>query len=200
MTINDSTLLLSAFTLYFCLACILPTVRVWRQTGKNPYVLPSGDDAFGVVSRMMKLLIGGLFAYFTVRLLWPATVDHFGVLTLDGLPGLRPAGWALLLAAILWTVAAQYQMGKSWRIGIDTVEKTALVTTGLFAWSRNPIFLAMRACLLALLMIQPNALTLAFFLVGDLVMQIQVRLEEAFLEQQHGQAYAAYRAAVRRWL
>jgi hypothetical protein len=34
-------------------------------------------------------------------------------------------------------------MKNSWRIGIDTVTKTELVTTGLFAISRNPFFFGM---------------------------------------------------------
>lgn len=200
MELGDTVFLLGAFTLYFCLAFVLPTVRVWRQTGINPYVLPGSDDAYGFVSRCMKVLIGGLFAYFAVRLSWPHLAAYMGAFPPRDLGGLRITGWLLLAVAILWTVMAQYQMGKSWRIGIDTVARTDLITSGLFAWSRNPIFLAMRACLLGLLLIQPNAVTLAFFLVGDLVMQFQVRLEEAFLSEQHGKHYADYCAAVRRWL
>lgn len=200
MTINESGVLLAAFTLYFLLAFVLPTVRVWRQTGKNPYVLPSADDAYGFVSRCMKVLIAALLAYFLARLLWPETIAQMGVLYRLDCAILRAIGWVSLGVAIIWTLTAQYQMGHSWRIGIDTHEKTKLVTGGLFAWSRNPIFLAMRVCLLALLLIQPNAITLALLLAGELVMQFQVRLEEAFLQQQHGVAYATYRARVRRWL
>ncbi len=91
-------------------------------------------------------------------------------------------------------------MGQSWRIGIDNEVRTPLVTSGLFAWSRNPIFLAMRVCLAALVLLQPNVITLALLLMGDLVMQFQVRLEEAFLREQHGAAYTDYCARVRRWL
>ncbi len=200
MKINDTVLLLGAFTLYFCLAFVLPTVRVWSQTGKNPYVLPMSDDAFGFVSRCMKVLIGGLFAYFAVRLLWPESWVQICTFPVSGLSSFRLTGWFLLAVAILWTLTAQYQMGKSWRIGIDTHERTDLVIGGLFAWSRNPIFLAMRVCLLALFLIQPNAVTLVFFVAGELVMQFQVRLEEAFLSQQHGKRYADYCATVRRWL
>ena len=39
------------------------------------------------------------------------------------------------------------QMGKSWRIGIDTENKTDLVEKGLFTVSRNPIFFGMRMAL-----------------------------------------------------
>ena len=41
-------------------------------------------------------------------------------------------------------LVAQAQMGLSWRIGIDEKNRTGLVTQGLFALSRNPIFLSLR--------------------------------------------------------
>ncbi|MES2324616.1 MAG: isoprenylcysteine carboxylmethyltransferase family protein [Pseudomonadota bacterium] len=200
MEINETALLLGVFTLYFFLAFVLPTVRVWYQTGKNPYVLPISDDAYGFVSRCMKLLIGGLFVYFTAKLFWTGMGKFIGALPGSGFRSVQSIGWSLLVVAILLTLTAQYQMGKSWWIGIDTHEKTDLVTNGLFAWSRNPIFLAMRVCLLALLLIQPNAVTLTFFCGGELVMQFQVRLEEAFLYDQHGERYTNYCATVGRWL
>ena len=41
------------------------------------------------------------------------------------------------------TMVSQYQMGKSWRIGVDETEKTELVTHGMFCFSRNPIYFGM---------------------------------------------------------
>lgn len=197
---NENVMVLAAFVAFFSLAFVLPTVRVWRQTGRNPYVLPAGDDAYGFVSRCMKLLIAGLLAYCAGQLIWPGFAARISLVAPDAMTPLRTGGWVLMGCAIAWTVASQYQMGQSWRIGIDHAHKTALVTRGLFALSRNPIFLAMRACLAALVLIQPNTITLALYLIGDLVMQFQVRLEEAFLAAQHADAYAAYRKKVRRWL
>jgi protein-S-isoprenylcysteine O-methyltransferase Ste14 len=91
-------------------------------------------------------------------------------------------------------------MGNAWRIGIDRTTATDLVQTGLFQYSRNPIFLGMRLNLLGLFLVLPNAAMLAIWLVGDVLMQIQVRLEEAHLHQLHGDAYHFYRQRVRRWL
>ena len=200
MTSNDNLLLLASFGLYVMLALVWPTVRLWRQTGAIAYVLPASDDAYGFVSTCMKVLIGVLFAYLIVQLAWPALPRHLGPLAALQSPGWRAAGWTALALALAWTLAAQAQMGASWRIGIDTSMPTPLVRRGLFTISRNPIFLGMRVALAAPVCIQPNALTLALFLSGDLVIQFQVRLEEAFLAQQHGQAYAQYCLAVRRWL
>lgn len=90
--------------------------------------------------------------------------------------------------------------GVVWRIGIDTERETELVQGGLFAISRNPIFLAMRVQLLGLFLVVPSAVTLALLVAGEILLQVQVRLEEAYLCDLHGDRYLAYSARVRRWL
>jgi len=74
------------------------------------------------------------------------------------------------------------------------------VQQGVFALSRNPIFLGMQFMLLGLLLVLPNAVTLATCVLGMALIQIQVRLEEEHLIQLHGEAYRAYQQRVRRWL
>jgi len=108
-------------------------------------------------------------------------------------------GNCLLLMSLIWTVVAQAQMGESWRIGIDEQNRTSLVQRGVFGFSRNPIFLGMMLTLLGLFLIIPNALTLLTFVMGVVLIQIQVRLEEKFLAETHGDQYAQYRKRVRRW-
>lgn len=51
---------------------------------------------------------------------------------------LHIAGLAVTVIGILCTVAAQYSMGESWRIGVDPHERTELVTHGAFGVVRNP--------------------------------------------------------------
>ena len=72
--------------------------------------------------------------------------------------------------------------------------------TGCSRVSRNPIFLAMRVNLLGLFLVFPSAVTAALLVAGEILMQVQVRLEEQHLANLHGQVYDAYRAKVRRWL
>ena len=91
-------------------------------------------------------------------------------------------------------------MGRSWRIGVDPEVKTDLIQEGLFSISRNPISLRMRLMLVAFFFILPNALTLAIWLLGDVLMQIQVRLEEDHSRRLHGDSYDGYARRVRRWL
>ena len=57
--------------------------------------------------------------------------------------GVHVAGIALFAAGLAATLAAQFAMGESWRIGVDESERTDLVVTGPFSLARNPIFAAM---------------------------------------------------------
>jgi protein-S-isoprenylcysteine O-methyltransferase Ste14 len=75
-----------------------------------------------------------------------------------------------------------------------------LVEKGLFTLSRNPIFFGMRAALFGFFLTLPNAFTLLAIVLADVLMQIQVRLEEEFLQSAHGESYENYCRKVRRWI
>lgn len=110
-------------------------------------------------------------------------------------------GVLLLVLAFGCVVIAQMHMGNSWRIGIPVGQVApALVTRGIFSRSRNPIFLGMSLALAGFFLLMPSAASLATGLFGVALMQVQARLEEAFLLSTHALAYQAYRAATPRWI
>lgn len=200
-TVLPRALLLPFFLLYFLLAFVWRSWLVYRREGINPLVLPAADDAYGYVGRCFKLVIGASFALVLLLAASPAAPGWLGEWpALARMRWLEIAGWVLLLLSLVWLLIAQMQMGSSWRIGIDEVHRTELVSRGLFALSRNPIFLAMRVNLLGLFCVFPAAATLAILVAGEILMQVQVRLEEQHLQALHGAAYEEYRARVRRWL
>ena len=97
-------------------------------------------------------------------------------------------------------ITAQTQMSSSWRIEIDRKNKAELITGGLFKYSRNPIFVAIRLSYFAMFLIIPCPFSLLTFLVGDLCFQIQVRKEEHYLHEAFGHDYLVYCSQVRRWV
>lgn len=187
------------FLAFFAFAFVWPSWRVWRRDGINPLVLPRDDSAHGLVGRWFKGLVAATAAY-TGALAAGLDPAWFGHLAWLDAQTTRIAGGACLVVSLPLVVMAQRSMGKSWRIGIDGRTPGELVTGGIFARSRNPIFLGMRLGLLGLLLTAPTGASLAIFLLGEALVGIQVRLEEAFLTQTGGTAYAAYREAVPRWL
>ncbi len=111
------------------------------------------------------------------------------------------AGAALAAGGIATTFYAQVAMGRSWRIGVDPGERTELVTVGPFALVRNPIFAAMLPTALGLTLLVPSWVALAGLagLIAALELQVRV-VEEPYLLQVHGDAYATYAARVGRFV
>lgn len=188
-----------AFVLFFAAAFAWPTWRTWRRYGVNPLVLPRDDSPAGVVAGGFRLTMLALFAGLAA-LAAGASPALFGPLPWLEHTAVSVAGWAMVAAALVWIVAAQALMGRSWRIGIDTRVQPPLVQTGLFARSRNPIFLGMRVALLGFFLVLPNALTLAVLAAGEVLMQMQVRLEEQHLTSSLDEEYRRYAARTPRWL
>jgi protein-S-isoprenylcysteine O-methyltransferase Ste14 len=192
-------LLLAYIVLYFCTAFVWSSWRAYRKTGQNPIVLPSTDDVYGYVARAFKLLMVLLLVYTVSLNVIEGLSAQSGALTGLTFAGQGVVGCILLLLGFALTLKAQIDMGASWRIGIDTQRATQLVTQGLFSRSRNPIYLSMRLALLGQFVCLPTAVTLVFLALGEVLMQIQVRLEEAHLTQQNGDAYRLYQSTVPRW-
>jgi len=77
----------------------------------------------------------------------------------------------------------------------------ALVSTGIHAWSRNPIYLGLFLVYggLGMAARSPWALILTLPLAITIRYSVVAR-EEAYLERRFGEAYRAYKARVSRWL
>jgi protein-S-isoprenylcysteine O-methyltransferase Ste14 len=188
------------FVSYFFFAFAWRSWLVYRRTKLNPVVLPKEDNAHGYVGRAFKLVMALIAISVLFQSLGSPWFEMLVVLTLLESSTAVLVGWCLLMVSLAWLLIAQSQMGNSWRIGIDSANKTRLVSAGLFGVSRNPIFLSMRVNLLGLLLVLPTTVTLVALVAGELLMQIQVRLEEAHLAALHGDDYSAYCNRVRRWL
>jgi protein-S-isoprenylcysteine O-methyltransferase Ste14 len=110
------------------------------------------------------------------------------------------AGVALALVATVGTLAAQTNMGASWRIGVRESERTELVTTGIFAFVRNPIFSLLLVGLAGVALVSPTPIMLAALALFLVAVELQVRLvEEPYLRRVHGSSYARYCADVGRF-
>ena len=192
-------LLIIFLIIYFGAAFLLPSIRVWKKTGVNPVTFRGADNTHDYIGKLFKILITALAAIIIIYAFAP-----------DGYLYLLPVFWleyqvvqltglGLLLISLVWTVIAQVQMGRSWRIGIDEEKATALVQKGLFRFSRNPIFLGMIVTLTGVFLSIPNAFTLSILILGFVLIQLQVRLEEEFLFKTHGLEYEKFRQKVNRW-
>jgi protein-S-isoprenylcysteine O-methyltransferase Ste14 len=78
---------------------------------------------------------------------------------------------------------------------------SALVTSGIFRWTRNPMYLGFALVLVAWAAYLANPLSLlgVAFLIAYLN-RFQIAPEERVLERRFGDQFLAYRESVRRWL
>jgi len=185
---------------YILVAFVWRSYVVWKHTGISPVTFKGSDNAHDFVGRVFKLLFVLILLVVFVYSFFPYAYVYTAPIQWLEHRWLRLIGVLLLLLSLLWIVIAQAQMGEAWRIGIDTEHRTLLAQNGLFAISRNPIFFGMMVTLLGLFLTLPNAITLLTFVLGVVLIGVQVRLEEEYLAQLHPEAYADYQRRVRRWL
>ena len=113
--------------------------------------------------------------------------------------GFRVVGvFATLSGLLIYSLALQ-AFGPSWRLGIDRAAPGVLVTHGIFAWTRNPIYVALDLLAVGTFLVMGRLVFLALGLMMVSMLHAQIRREERFLTQAYGDAYRAYCARVGRY-
>ena len=112
-----------------------------------------------------------------------------------------PIGAALLAASIglaLWAVLTFTAHGTS----VDPSHPvTALVQTGPYRFSRNPIYVALTIAVVGVAIINQNIWLIPLLVLVHIVLHYGViRREEQYLTNKFGAAYCDYQQRVRRWL
>jgi protein-S-isoprenylcysteine O-methyltransferase Ste14 len=116
-------------------------------------------------------------------------------------PYSAPFGIFFLVCAIVFSGLAVRELFRS-KTPVDPRRPTsALVTTGVFKVSRNPIYLGMVLFCLGLSFLIHSLWFMALAAVLAAVLQQGViKPEEVYLEQKFGNPYREYKTNVRRWL
>lgn len=109
-------------------------------------------------------------------------------------------GVLVCLAGLLLLLWSLISFRESFRVGIDTEHPDKLITTGIFALSRNPIYVAFAMILAGQFLIFPNWILLVYLVAGIWLLHRQVLREEEYLKQHYGKEYLAYSERVRRYL
>jgi protein-S-isoprenylcysteine O-methyltransferase Ste14 len=113
---------------------------------------------------------------------------------------LRWIGLTFCVSGLALMALSLISFGTSFRVGIDTEQPDQLVTSGVFALTRNPIYVAFAFVLFGEFLLQPYPLLLLYVVAGIALFHRQVLREEAFLKEHYGTAYENYARHVRRYL
>jgi protein-S-isoprenylcysteine O-methyltransferase Ste14 len=112
---------------------------------------------------------------------------------------LRWAGGACLLAAWWIMFLALQDMGLSYRLGVDEQNPGRLVTKGIFAYSRNPVYLGIEIFFLGQFLLFPNGFFFWMILGTMVFLHYMIIKEEQRLLAFHHAAYASYHGRVPRY-
>lgn len=201
-----SLLALTAWSVFALVAFGWRTFVQIRRHGDAGWRIRPGGGAVAVIAHasFVASLVLSLAAPITAMALGhPHLPGGVAALAGDG-PGGRIAGGVGLAAMVVGAglaVAAQVDMGASWRIGVDETERTELVTEGLFRFVRNPIFSGMLVAVAGLALLVPNALALGAVLTAVVGLELQVRrVEEPHLRATHGEDYRQWASRTGRFV
>ena len=191
-------LALAVCLLWFFSLFVFRTIVQWRATGstgmKGFHGRVGSTPWIAGVSASLGLVLAPI-APIAALLDWPGGALLFHA------PAFHLAGALLALLGNGGALLAQLGMGNSWRVGVDENERTALVSDGMFAWVRNPIFSFITLSAFGLLLLLPNALAVLAAGLTLLGIELQVRaVEEPYLLRTHGADYARYAARVGRFI
>ncbi|MCJ7717877.1 MAG: isoprenylcysteine carboxylmethyltransferase family protein [Anaerolineales bacterium] len=136
------------------------------------------------------------YMIFGAALNWPPTIQpeffHF--------PAISWLGILMCLAGLILLGFSLVSFGTSFRIGIDFENPDQLVTSGVFAISRNPIYVAFWGILLGQFLVHPNWIFLVYLATASWLFHRQVLREEQYLKGHYGEEFLTYCSRVRRYL
>ncbi len=139
--------------------------------------------------------------YFFGAIALMAILDRFLPLIILIEPPITYLGWVVFAMAFAAVLAVNWQFRRAGTTIKPFERSSALVTAGLFAFSRNPIYLSMVAALLGIFVALGSLTPLV--IIPPFIYIIRTRFiaaEERMLEDAFGAAYRAYMNRVRRWL
>ena len=183
----------AALTIIFMLGMVLTRVLLLKRRGIEAM-------KFGNIDKTDFLIPPFAFFYFYLvfahAFQWPTvSTQEFFHSEIIAWVGVFFCLAGLLL--LLWSLVS---FGKSFRVGIDTEHPDRLITNGVFAFSRNPIYVAFASILLGQFLIFPNWILLVYMGAGTWLFHRQVLREEDYLKKHYGREYLEYSKRVRRYL
>lgn len=196
----ETIFIITLFALYVILWRI-KQVNLIRQIGIDPQVMEKSRSNvqiyFSFYTKIMTI-------YGALIILLLALNVQFGslftrVTQITSFP-FDIAGLIIGLAGLSLCLYAQTKMGASWRVGIDEQAGTSLITTGLYAYIRNPTYVGLFFFNLGLWVIWPTWAMFLMNLLFILFLEVQVRCEEDFLTSTHGEEYLVYKNRTKRYI
>lgn len=189
------------FVLYIFTGYTLAVAHFKKTYGFDPTPVRHHDPIIRLGESYRNVIFGIVLLITLANAIHPPLLAQLGPIPILQAPFVRVVGVIVLIGSLALVRVSQRHLRSSWRIGLDLAAAPPdLITDGLYARSRNPIYVGMAATGVGLLLVLPNAVTLAIAAMILLLLQVRIRVEERYLLTVHGEAYAAYCSRTPRWL
>lgn len=178
---------------------------LYLRLSRNVNPIAIGGGKKGVVLAVELISVAGLMVWMVEVLLYafhsglrifPSPLDR----QLVSSQPVKLIGVALVSLGLAIFAMAYVSFGDSWRVGFDVKSPGALVTSGIFSISRNPIYLSLDLWFIGIFLINGTLIFLIFAALAVVAMHWQIQQEEAFLSNIYGQPYRDYRARIGRYV
>ena len=156
-----------------------------------------------------KILINAIFG--AILLLWifelsrPVLLSSFSILPenikillVDSF-FMKIAGFSIITFSLVILLATLLHFKNSLRFGLDENNRGKLVTTGIFAISRNPFFLSLDFYFLGVAILLPSIFLIGFSVLAIISIHFFILKEEKFMRKIYGSEYEKYAQKVRRY-
>jgi protein-S-isoprenylcysteine O-methyltransferase Ste14 len=184
---------LAAVAIVLLICTVVTRVFLLRRTGTRAMHFGNIDKKDFLIPPV------ALFYFYTVFAAafgWPLLGGH----KLFRSEAMTWVGVGLCFGGLLVLLLSLISFGRSFRVGIDVDHPDKLVTTGVFAWSRNPIYVGFFLVLVGQFLVFPNWVPLVYLAAGTALFHRQILREEEFMRRQYSEEYAAYCRRVRRYV
>lgn len=182
-----SITLIVLFYIFFFLRAVLLSRKIGKSIKANDIILNIAIISAGISS---------------VLYILQKTLPNFDdyTLTFSNSIVLEIAGTILIGIGLIFSTIASLNLGHSWRVGVNSSEKTELITNGVYKLSRNPYFLFYNIVLIGLSLSSQSILVIVFSVTTIIMFHILILKEEKYLENVHGDDYRKYKEQTRRYL
>jgi len=184
---------------------IIFTKAAYLRLSRNITAIVAGRDSRGL-ARVFEIAAFAGLVFWMVEVLSYALHSRVRILPeafhyqlLDSFPA-QIAGVLLISGGLIVFIFAFFNFGDSWRVGVDYETPGALVTRGIFALTRNPIYVFIDLWFIGIFLINGTLIFLVLAVLAIAAQHWQILREEDFLKKRYGEAYESYRKKTPRYL
>jgi len=175
--------------------CVAGRAGMLRKKGINAIVFGATDKTDFLLVPFALATIYAVFANTFALPLWRPLLAPLWKMETPGVLGLMISG-----LAVAGIIASLVSFGDSFRVGIDERKPDKLVKTGMFAFSRNPIYVCFDIFFTGLFLVHRNVTIAVAAVAFAALIHRQILREETFLRSHYGAEYDDYCRKVRRYL